>query len=244
MKLILRTVFALALVSASTAAQGSDDPITVGKDANKIYYLIKPEGQPKHLVLTMPGGSGQAKDFLPWMKKVQEGLGNDYAVAVLSAPRWSDAQANSVVWVTDHWKKNKYTEAKFSTEEFLRAVHADAKKKLEGIESVDVFGWSSSGPAVYSAATEKGSPYDGFVILSSVFKPEQIAKLSNAKGKRFYLLQGTEDKVTKLSWAKEAEKALLAEGAKVETNWFEGGHAFAMNDPIGTLGAAFASLRN
>lgn len=245
---LLQLLTALTLLSPLAAQEEAEHPRLVGDDANMAYFLLEPASVAKnddlHLVLAMPGGNGQAREFLPWMRRVQEGLGEEYAIAVLSAPVWSEEQADSVVWVTDHWKKSAYSEAKFTTEEFLRAVLEDVKKqKRFKLASVSVFGWSSSGPAVYAAATEKKAPYDGFVILCSVFKKEQLAKLSNAKGRRFYLLQGTEDDLTRLSWAEEAEEALRKNGAEVEHEWYEGGHGFGMPDPIGTLKRAFESVR-
>jgi len=244
----LSATLALPLLVSHGAAQEQATPERrlVEDDARRAYYLLLPEDtgprRSLHLVLTMPGGSGQAADFLPWLTRVRDGLGDDFALAALSAPEWSADQTERVVWITDYWR-GKFPEAKFSTEEFLRDVLDDVKRRKEfRVESVLLFGWSSSGPAVYAASSESKVPYDGYLVLSSVFKADQLHGLSKVKKRRYYLLQGEEDTVTRLSFAEEAQGTLTRKKAVVHLEAFPGGHGFAMPDPFGSLKRGFEWL--
>ncbi len=208
-------------------------PFLVGENPKKKYFLLRPESlkesDEKHLVLILPGGHGKAKEFLPWINQLYRESGTGMVFAVLSAPEWSSDQ-DRVIWVTRFWM-NKYKEAQFPVEQFISEVVEDVKsKKLFTAKKVLLLGWSSSGPALYSTAlAEEKVPYDGYYIQSSVFKPEQL-DLKLAKGKKFYLQQGTEDKITELSHAKRAEKELKKNGAVVTLDVFRGGHGFAMEN--------------
>lgn len=212
-----------------------EKPFLIGGDAKKKYFLRRPEslkqGDSLPLVLILPGGNGQAREFLPWLTQLHRESGRGMVFAVLSAPVWSEDE-NRVVWVTTNWM-SKYKNATFPVERFIGEAVEDLRaKKLFTIEKVLLLGWSSSGPALYSAALEKEKvPYDGYYILSSVFKPEQL-EMKFAKGKKFYLHQGSEDQVTALHFAKRAEKDLKKNGAVVTLEVFQGGHGFAMENPF------------
>ena len=245
------TLSVLLLLAPLHASQEETAPADVrhlvDDDPHKAYYLLLPEKPRKklHLVVALPGGNGQAADFLPWMKRVRDGLGKDYALAVVSAPQWSKEQTENVVWVTDYWRKSRYPDAKWSAEALAEEVLADASRRLpKKPASATLFGWSSAGPVVYAAATQKKTPFDGFVVHCSVFKPDQMGKLKNARKRRFYLLQGTEDTVTRLRWAEEAEEALEKEKAVVELEAYAGGHGWSMPDPFGTLKRALEWVRD
>lgn len=235
------------MLSSSGAASPQDAPQAqhVAKNEKQVYYSLKDKSynpkQKVHLVLALPGGSGEAADFLPWLGRIRNSLGKDYVMAALSAPQWTEKQAASHVWVTKH-ARSRYPEAKFSSEEFMLAVHQQLiKKEHLMLASVTLLGWSSSGPAVYAAAIAKKSPFDGALVVCSVFKPDQY-QLKHAKGQRFYLLQGQEDKVTPLRFAEKAQEMLKKKGAKVHLEIHEGGHGFGMQDPLGRLKAGFQWL--
>ena len=78
--------------------------------------------------------------------------------------------------------------------------------------------------------------FSGAYVLGSVFKPNQL-RLKNAKGLRFYLEQGTEDRITAIRFAREASETLTKKKASVKLVEYKGGHGFTMPD-------AEASLRN
>lgn len=63
----------------------------------------------------------------------------------------------------------------------------------------------------------------------SVFKPELLPQLSNAKGHRYYLLHSPDDETCPYPMAKKAQQDLTAQGAKVELVDYEGMHGWPSN---------------
>jgi RNA polymerase sigma factor (sigma-70 family) len=207
---------------------------SAGNSPRKKYFLLQPPGARAGarlpLLLIMPGGNGQAAEFLPFLKQLFAEAGREYLFAVLSAPQWSRQQARQLVWPKEN---DRLAEAEFTTEDFVKTVFEDlVQAALVDAKRALLFGWSSAGPAVYSTALSKhGPPLAGYYILSSVFKPEPLPPLSAAKTKRFFLQQGKADKVTPLSYAEQAAAALKEHGAVVELDVFPGGHGFGMPHP-------------
>jgi len=221
---------------------------TVGGDERRTYYLLRPANlDPKtirQLVLVLPGGHGRAKEFLPWLSSVQAAVGDDYVFAVLSATRWSAEQEEGVVWVTEWWRGQSYEDVAFSTEDFIRSVRDDVlSKKPFKVGETFLFGWSSSGPAVYAAALEEEAPYAGAIVHSSVFKPGQL-DLSHAPGRAFYLLQGRGDELTALVWAQQARDILGENDAEVHLEVFAGGHGFGHPNAVIQIRRALDWLRS
>jgi RNA polymerase sigma factor (sigma-70 family) len=204
-----------------------------GGDAQMRYYLLRPRDLPAEarprLLLVMPGGNGQAQDFLPFVTDLARELAPDYLVALLSAPQWTAGQAQRVVWPR---RGDGIAAARFTTEDFVKAVFDDVKHSgAAATDNAVLFGWSSAGPAVYATALSRPAPASmRYYVLSSVFRSGRLPPLNAAKGKRFYLQQGDDDPITPLRWAEQAEKELSAAGARVHLETFEGGHGFVMGD--------------
>lgn len=212
----------------------------IGGDARRIYYLLASQAmrrtEHRKLVLVLPGGSGQAKNFLPWLMGLSRQLHETYVFAVISAPQWSDEQAEAITWVSAWWM-DRFPEAEFPTEQLVREVYADVRKLgAFRVDDTYVWGWSSSGPAVYATVLERETPYDGAYINSSVYRPERL-DLSRARGRRFFLQQGREDTITAPRWAEQAAKDLTAAHARVKLDLIEGGHGFG-NNHLGNVRAA------
>jgi predicted esterase len=178
-------------------------------------------------LIVLPGGDGSA-GFHPFVRRIYKHvLSKEWLIAQPVAPKWDDKQFDQVVWPTAGLP---YLAAKFTTEEFLLAVVADVRAKVEvNPKRVFLFGWSSGGPPCYATALRKGTPVTGAFIAMSVFKPGQLPALDNAKGKAFYLLQSPQDEVTPMQFAEAAEKALRMAGAKVRLKRYEGGHGWRGN---------------
>ena len=212
---------------------------SVDGDPLKRYVVLgAAEGKDdRPLVLILPGGNGQANDFLPWLTKLTAPLTDEYLFAILSAPTWSEEQKDQVVWVTETWKKE--FKAKFTVEEFASEVAKELRPKSKGGHYL--FAWSSGGPASYATVLRKGKMFRGAYLLSSVFKKDQLAT-KYARGKRFVFEQGVEDKVTAFHFAEAAEKELNKRGAKTHLVSFDGGHGFAMPDPKASLRRALEWL--
>jgi predicted esterase len=206
--------------------------LRAGGDAKKRYSLIQREGAKTppggfKLLIILPGGDGSA-NFLPFVRRIHKNvLDEDWLIAQAVAPKWDARQFNQVVWPTD---KTPYAAAKFSTEEFIEAIIADVRSrpataKLDP-KRIFLLGWSSGGPPCYAMMLRKATPVTGAFIAMSVFWPETILSLEDAKGKAFYLLQSPDDNVTPMRHAEAAEKALGKADAKVRLQRYDGGHGW------------------
>jgi len=195
---------------------------------------------PRHLVVVMPGGSGQIDDFKDWVATLATPLLDRFVFAQLAAPVWSPAQAKEWVWVTEPVQKQY--KAEFPVERFARevagALRADESLRLD---KAVLFAWSSGGPAAYATLIDEDPTFAGAYVLASVFRPKGLAP-AHARGRRVWLEQGRADKVTPLRFAHEAQRWLEASGAAVQLVEFEGGHGFAMPDAAASLAAALAWL--
>jgi predicted esterase len=230
---------ALALVPVFIAARADDEDdvadvpskdLKAGGDAQKRYFLIGPAKDStapsagRGLVVVLPGGDGSA-DFHPFVKRIfKNALPDGYLVAQPVAVKWTDDQ--KVVWPTAGLK-GLVKEAKFTTEEFIGAVVDDVgkKEKLDR-KRVFVLGWSSSGPAAYSALLQEKPAVAGAFVAMSVFKPDTLPPLARAKGRPVYLYHSPDDRVCPFRMAKQAEKDLAAAGAAVTLAEYDGGHGW------------------
>jgi hypothetical protein len=164
--------------------------LRASQDEHKRYFLIGPNDLANSpadgfkLLLVLPGGDG-GSDFQPFVTNIyKNALPEGYVVAQLVAPKWSEEQANQVVWPT---KKSEIAAAKFTTEEFIDAVIKDVKARCKiDPRSVYTLSWSSSGPAAYAASLDEKTQISGSFVAMSVFKPDQLPDLKNAKGKAYY----------------------------------------------------------
>lgn len=208
-----------------------------GKDPMKRYFLINSPSNPQpadgyKLLLVMPGGDGSA-DFNPFVRRISKfALPPGYVIAELVAPKWSDSQFNQLVWPTH---KQRFVGMKFSTEDFVEAVVADVSKKVK-IDPSKVFtlSWSSGGPAAYAAALAHGSVKGSFIAMS-VFHPNELPPLFEAKGFPFYILHSPDDKLIPIAQAQAAADELKKAGATTKIVEYAGGH--------GWHGDVFGSIR-
>jgi predicted esterase len=197
-------------------------------DEKKRYFFIgpakdaKPPAKGFGLVVILPGGDGSA-EFHPFVKRIfKHALGNEYLVAQLVAIKWTPNQ--QVVWPTE---KLKAEQMKFSTEAFIEDVIEDAGKK----HKIDkgrtfVLGWSSGGPAAYAISLKQPSPVAGSFIAMSVFRPDWLPPLKDAKDRAYFLYHSPDDRVCPYRMAEQAVKDLKKNGAKVKLQTYEGGHGW------------------
>lgn len=207
--------------------------LRAGGDEQKRFFLIgaKPErreavkkGGGYRVLIVLPGGDG-GDGFNPFVRRIYKNvLDERWLIVQLVSPTWDVQMKQSLVWPTERFS---YPAAKFTTEAQIDAALAEAKQR-EPIDAKRVYlmGWSSAGPAVYSYMLRKDAPIAGTFVLMSVFKPEQLPDLAAAKGRRFYLLQSPDDKITKFEHAEKARDALQAAGAEVKLQAYPGGHGF------------------
>lgn len=199
-----------------------------GGDAHKLYRLIGPrdqapapaEGHP--LLLVLPGGDGGAES-LPFAKRIAlNALGKDWLAAQVVSVKWTPEQ--QIIWPTE---KNAVTGQRFSTEEFIEAVVADAAKARK-VDPARVYalGWSSSGPALYAHALTKKPAVQGWYVAMSVFRPERLPSLTTAKGRAFFLDHSPDDRTCPFADAEKAQAELTKVGAKVKLVSYEGGHGW------------------
>ncbi|WP_145202179.1 hypothetical protein [Planctomycetes bacterium Poly30] len=227
-------------VAAQLSKKEIPDFRSVGGDPRKLYIVLGADRQvvdaPRDLVVVMPGGNGQATEFRYWVEKIATPLLDRYVFAILSAPTWSEEQAQNFVWVTSRFQKEY--DAEFPVEEFAREVAADLRGTLAlKIDDAFLFAWSSGGPAAYATLLSNDDTFRGAYVLASVFKANQL-DLKHANGRRFWLEQGTSDAVTAIRYAREARETLEKKGAEVQLVEFDGGHGFAMPDAQDSLETA------
>ena len=217
--------------------------LRAGADENKRYFLIGPRAGAKkpaagyRLVLVLPGGDGSA-DFRPFMQRILKNcLPDDVIIAQLVAPKWTDAK-DRIVWPTKGLKDDKM---KFSTEDFVTAVIADAKTHTDiDAKRIDALGWSSGGPPVYAVSLTQPSPLRSAFVAMSVFKPDSLPPLAGASGHRYYILHSPQDFIP-MTFPKDAEDKLRQGGAKTKLVTYEGGHGWH-GDIFGTIRAGFEWL--
>ena len=224
---VVRPIFAMIL--AEKAAVPVEERRANDNERMR-YFLMGPkvEKAPKdgyRLLLVLPGGDG-SDEFRQFIESVaRQAVSNQYLVAQLVAPRWSDAE-DRIVWPT---QKIRERNAKFTTEAFIDAVVADvAKAHAVDPKHVYALGWSSSGPAVYAAAIRAKTPVTGAFVAMSVFKPGDYPPLTGAKGRPFYILHSPQDFI-RMTFPENARKQLTAAGAKVKLETYEGGHGWHGN---------------
>lgn len=242
---------AVVLGAALLAASGQEDDVAdvpcedlkAGGDKDQRFFLIgggkgakAPEGGFK-LAVIMPGGAGTA-DFNPFVKRIwKEALSEDYLVAQPVAVKWTDDQ--QIVWPT---KKNPVKGMKFSTEEFVDAVIKDAAGRHKiNPRFIFTFSWSSSGPAAYAISLQDKKAVTGSFVAMSVFKPDFLPPLKNAKGHAYFIDHSREDKVCPFRMAEQARDDLGRAGATVEFSEQEGGHGWT-GDVYGRMRKGFSWL--
>lgn len=174
------------------------------------------------LLVVLPGGDG-TPEFFPFLKRVaKNSLPPDTLLVQLVAKKWSDDE-NRVVWPTASLNPQKGT---FLTEEFVdKVIDGVAKKHKIDRKQIYACGWSSGGPAVWSALLQKNSPFRGAFVAMSFFQPNFMPPVANAKGKRVYILHSPEDFIP-IRMAETARDQLKQAGATVEYATYEGGHGW------------------
>lgn len=177
------------------------------------------------LLVVLTGGDG-SKEFIPFVKRIYKNcLDEDYLVIQLIARKWTTKQY--ITWPTEDFKVKRM---KASTEEFIAQAINDVKKRTK-IDSrhVTALGWSSGGCSLYGIALKEKSPITGSFIAMSVFKPEYLPPLTNAKGRNFYIFHSKEDRVCPYRMAASANKRLKKNGANVNFVTYQGGHGWRGN---------------
>jgi predicted esterase len=192
------------------------------------YFLIGPRKDAKApprgygLLCILPGGDG-GKDFISFSKRIfKNALGPDWVAAQLIAPKWE--RSAQVVWPTDT------TEGKgrlSSTEDFVESVIDDVSRRVP-VDPARIYllAWSSGGPAAYALSLRKSKSVTGFYVAMSVFKPDQLPPLGEAKGEAYFVSHSSDDKVCPFAMAKDAERLLTKAGAKFKLQTYEGGHGW------------------
>ena len=223
-------LLALLLLPAQDGDVISED-LKAGGDANKRYLFIGPQKKgakpPKagyKLAVVLPGGSGGA-DFHPFVKSIwRESLSGDYLLVQPVSIEWKPGQFENLVWPT---KKNPADGMKFTTEEFVETVVREvAKKHKLDPRHIFTLSWSSGGPPAYTLSLQEKRIVTGSFVSMSVFYETNLPPIKNAKGYAYYLHHSPDDRVCKIELAREAQKQLRANGAKVEFFEYEGPHGW------------------
>lgn len=248
---MLRTVsvflafIALSVVFAGvtgTATVDSDVPtqdLRVQGQGEMRYFLIGVEQGAKvpdsgySLLIVMPGGDG-GPDFLSFVKSIwKNALPEGYLVAQLVAVKWSPGQ--EIIWPA---AKDDVPGARFATEEFVEAVIKDigARHKLNA-DRVFTLSWSSSGRTAYAVALQEKTAVRGSFVAMSVWHPQIVPSLANAKGRPFYIYHSPNDKTCPIFLARKASSELRSHGRIVQLVEYGGGHGWTSGRPFDDIRA-------
>lgn len=224
-----------AVLFASPPALGQSDvedvastQHSVGGDEQQTYFLVDaapeaPEPESGRGVLfILPGGDGSA-EFNPFAKRIAKFAAPDGLLVVqLVAPKWTEDQY--IIWPT---VQTPVKDQQFTTEQFIAAALEDVRTSHKVDEDrLLLMGWSSSGPAVYNMLCAEQTPFDGFYISMSIFKPDQMPPVARAAGRRVVIEHSPDDRTCPFHLAEKARDNLTAAGASVQFVTYPGGHGW------------------
>jgi predicted esterase len=248
-------VAALAILSTSCCfgATGAEDVADVPCQDLKVkgqtqmrYFLIGPARGGKapaegySLLVIMPGGDGSA-DFNVFVRRMWKfALPAGYIVAEPVAP--GHPGGNDIVWPA---AKNNRKDMPFSTQEFIEAVikEVGAKHRLNS-KRVFTLSWSSSGPTAYAIALQDKTAVTGSFVAMSVWDPNIVPEIGNAKGLPFYIYHSPDDATCRIAFARQAAKALRGAGGVVKFVEYPGGHGWTSGSPYDDIRAGIEWLEN
>jgi RNA polymerase sigma factor (sigma-70 family) len=201
-----------------------------GNDLRKRYLLIGDSSAPAapeqghRLLLLLPGGDG-GTGFQTFARRIaKNALPPGYLLAELVSVSWTPEQAEQIVWPT---AADKLPDAGFTTEQFADDVITDITRNIKvDPRFIFILGWSSGGPPVYASSLSVATRITGWFVAMSVFKPEQLPPLDNARGRALYLYHSQEDELCPYGMAELAAQALRSSGATVELASYDGGHGW------------------
>ncbi len=215
------------LLDAPDVAEIPAELVTLKINPNLRYALIgggeAPPADGYRLLVVLPGGDG-GPDFHPFVKRIRKFALNDrYLVAQLIAPEWSPGQFERLVWPTEG---NPWPAMPISTEAFIEETIRDVKTHYPVDERyVFTLGWSSGGPPVYAEALNPRRSITGSFVAMSVFKPDKLPPLEEARGHAIFLLYSPDDFIPR--WMPERARDLLRQhGAQIQTLTYTGGHGW------------------
>lgn len=202
--------------------------LTADGDPKKRFFLFGPkplDAEPTKgygVVLVLPGGDG-GEGFRGFVREhYDDWVDGGWVFAQLVAPAWVPDQAP--VWPT---AGSPLPGATFSTEAFVAAVVDEVGRQVRiDRRRVLAVSWSSSGPACWRMLSTKASPITGHLIAMSVFHPEELEPLSNAKGRPLFLLHSPTDVKCRIRLAEQGRDAARKAGLEVEWATYEGGHGW------------------
>lgn len=244
--LLLTTSFPVPEAFAPVREDEAKTPpiVVIDEDEHRRYVLHAPPEEtqaPKDgwkLLVVMPGGDGSA-EFTGFVGRIREhALDDEWLVAQLVAPLWSEEQPKSNVWPT---KRNPWPRMELTCEELFDAV-VDHVAESHDLDHRYLFtlAWSSSGSLAYTLALEETSRVTGSFIAMSVYKPELLPSLKKARGRRFHILHSPDDWIP-IANAEAARDELEKKGARVSYATYAGGHGWH-GDVYGNLRAGFEWL--
>jgi predicted esterase len=136
--------------------------------------------------------------------------------------KWTESQ--EIVWPT---RDSPVAGQKFSTEDFVEAVVGDvARRHPLDNKSIFTLSWSSGGRAAYAVSLAEATSVTGSYIAMSVFKPDYLPPLKNARNRAYFIDHSPEDRICPFRMAEAAKKSLEEHGARVRFNVYEGGHGW------------------
>ena len=162
-----------------------------------------------------------------WQQAVSRAFGNRYLIAVAIAPRWGAQKP--FTWVTT-MNRSRTPEAKFTAETFTADIVADVEARYPiRPDHIFLHGEGSGGLAAYSCSLQSQTPFRGFSLIAAEFRSAQLPPTGAARGRRYYIQAGKNDKAIPYFLTTGAQGLLTKAGAAVELNPLPGDHVPRFN---------------
>ncbi len=221
----------------------------IGGDPKRSYLLLTPgmllprapqsqadpDSRPLVAVKDRPGLIVVLSDSDPnsrpiqefWQQALTKSFGGRYLVAIAMAPRWGSEKPYT--WVTSV-NQSRTPAAKFTAETFAADIVADIVARYPiRPEHIFLHGEGGGGLAAYSCSLQPQTPFRGFSLLGAEFRSAQLPPMDAAKGRRYYLQAGKDDKTLPYFLTTSAHGLLTKAGATVAVNPVAGDHTPRFN---------------
>ncbi len=178
-----------------------------------------------------------------WQQAVSGAFGSRYLVAVAIAPKWGAQKPLS--WVTD-MNRSRTPEATFTAETFAADIVADVETRYPiRPDRIFLHGEGAGGLAAYSCSLQAQTPFRGFSLLAAEFRSAQLPSPGAARGRRYYIQAGKQDKALPFFLTTGAQGLLMKAGAAVELNALPTDHVPRFNaETLALLTKAVQWLEN
>ena len=192
------------------------------------------------LLVVLADGDPEGLGTRYWQELVGKNFKGKYLAAVVVAPQWKAKQAP--LWLTAT-ERGAVKTAPFTTETLAAQVVKDIESKYP-VNPAHVFlvGVGAGGQAAYACSLQAKTPFAGFALVGSSFRPSALPGFTFAKGRHYSLLHSPDDKQYPLFLAKAALETLQKAGANAKLTTYPMEPAAAQKAARDTVAAGIKAL--